>query len=279
MVDLTNLDGLRFDRDGGVATLTLNRPERLNSFTIDMWDQMREMGEQLVADDSIRVLVVRGEGRAFSSGIDTAEFGRAFMNLGDGTGDGSGSGDPHADLLALIDRMQRAFTWLADAPFVTVASINGYAYGAGLQCALACDLRIASRSAWLGLLEFNWGILPDLGGTQRLPRLVGPGKAKELIFTAAKIDGEEAHRIGLVERLVNDDALEAETAALVATLAAQPPLAVRGTKRAINEGMSLPIADGLRAEAEGQAPCLVSDDMKEAITAALEGRAPNYQGR
>lgn len=279
MVDLNNLDGLRFERDGGVATLVLNRPDRLNAFTISMWDQMREMGEQLMADDSLRVLVVRGEGRAFSSGIDTAEFGRAFMDLGVG-GDGSDHhSDRNAELLALIDRMQRAFTWLADAPFATVASISGYAYGAGLQCALACDIRIAARSAKLGLLEFNWGILPDLGGTQRLPRLVGPGKAKELIFTAAKIDAEEAHRIGLVERLVNDDALVAETAALVQTLAAQPPLALRGTKRAINDGMSLPIAEGLRVEAEGQAPCLASDDMNEAITAALEGRAPQYKGR
>jgi enoyl-CoA hydratase len=130
-----------------------------------------------------------------------------------------------------------------------------------------------------GLLEFKYGILPDLGGTQRLPRVVGAAKAKELIFTAGQIDAEEALRIGLTERVVPDSELEPAVRELAATIAAQPPLAVEGAKRAVNVAGSVPTRDGLRIEAEGQAVCLRSDDMKEAIAAFVERRPPSYQRR
>jgi enoyl-CoA hydratase/carnithine racemase len=157
--------------------------------------------------------------------------------------------------------------------------VHGYALGAGLQLALACDIRVFARSTEVGLLEHKYGILPDLGGTQRLPRVVGPGKAKELIWTAARIDAAEAYRIGLCERLVDDDALEAEAAALAATIASQPPLAVQGAKRAVASAARLPVAEGLVAEAEAQAVCLRSDDMREAIAAFVERRGPRYAGK
>jgi enoyl-CoA hydratase/carnithine racemase len=130
----------------------------------------------------------------------------------------------------------------------------------------------------VGLLEHKYGIIPDLGGTQRLPRLVGPGKAKEMIFTAARIDGEESHRVGLCEQLVSDEELEEAADKLAARIAAQPPLAVRGAKHAVNASFEHPIADGLRIEAEQQAICLPSADMREAITAVVEGRDPVYRG-
>jgi len=158
--------------------------------------------------------------------------------------------------------------------------VRGHALGAGLQLALACDIRIVARGTKLGLLEFKYGILPDLGGTQRLPRLVGPGKAKELIFTAARIDAEEAGRIGLAERVVADDELEAVAGDLAREIAAQPPLAVRGAKRAVNAAMSgATVRDGLLVEAEAQSTCLRSHDMKEAITAFVEDRPPVYSAR
>lgn len=278
MVDLAHLETLRYRRDGDVATLTLDRPDRLNSFTLAMWDEMREVGEVLANDDSLRVLVVNGAGRAFSSGIDTAEFGGAFLGIGSEAGGPGGSAPGTGDgLVDVVLRTQRAYSWLADAPFATVASVKGYALGAGLQCALACDIRVVARGTQLGLLELNWGIIPDLGGTQRLPRLVGPGKAKEMIFTAAKIDAEEAYRIGLVEQICDEAELDATTDALVDRLAAQPPIAIRGAKRAV-AAAGRPIEEGLAVEAEMQARCLRSDDMKEAITAVLEGRAPEYRG-
>ena len=157
--------------------------------------------------------------------------------------------------------------------------MRGYALGAGLQIALACDIRIFARGTSVGLLELKYGIMPDLGGTQRLPRLVGPGKAKELIFTSARIDADEAYRIGLCEQLVSDEELEETAGKLAETIAAQPPLAIAGAKRAVNAALDERIADGLRIEASGQAVCLPSDDMKEAIAAFVEQRTPNYRNR
>ncbi|MFM8303313.1 MAG: enoyl-CoA hydratase/isomerase family protein [Actinomycetota bacterium] len=169
---------------------------------------------------------------------------------------------------------------LAEAPFVTIAAIRGYALGAGLQLALACDIRILARGARVGLLEHKYGILPDLGGTQRLPRIVGSGKAIELITTAMQIDAEEALRIGLVERLVGEEELDAVAAELAATIAAQPPLAVRGAKRAVHAALDgRSVRDGLVVEAEAQSACMASTDFGEAITAFAQGRPPVYSGR
>jgi len=279
MTDATvrELETLRLEVRDHVATLVLNRPDRLNAFTIGMWDEMRELGRELVADPGgIRAMVVRGEGRAFSSGLDTSVFAEGgFDSIG------AGSAPRHADpKVAVILNAQDAYNWLQEAPFVTVAAIRGFALGAGLQTALACDIRVCARGAQLGLLEHKYGILPDLGGTQRLPRIVGPGKAIELITTAAKIDADEAYRIGLVERLVSDEELETAAHDLAATIAAQPPLAVRGAKRAVHAALDgRSVREGLVVEAEGQSVCMGSDDFREAITAFVEGRPPQYQGR
>ncbi len=135
-----------------------------------------------------------------------------------------------------------------------------------------------SRGAQVGLLEHKYGILPDLGGTQRLPRVVGASKAKELIWTAARIDADEAYRIGLCDLLVDEADLDAEVTALASTIAAQPPLAVQGAKRAVDASDRLPVADGLVFEAEQQRVCLRSADMREAISALVDQRPPVYRG-
>jgi enoyl-CoA hydratase/carnithine racemase len=271
------METLRFEREGSVGWLRLDRPERLNAFTVQMWRELRELGRELRADADLRALVVIGEGRAFSSGIDTATFTDGSF---DGTGTDPDAGSKHADpVVDAVMRTQDSYTWLEDAPYATIAAVRGYALGAGLQLALACDLRVMARGASVGLLELNYGILPDLGGTQRLPRLVGPGKAKELIFTGARLDADEAYQVGLCERLVDDAELETEARALAEQIAARPPLAVRGTKRAVQAALEKPIAEGLAVEAEGQAVCLTSDDFKEAIAAFAEQRPPEYHAR
>src|SRR6266498_3041390 len=219
------LTTLRFEREGAVGWLRLHRPDRLNSFTPEMWRELRELGEELRDDPDLRALVVIGEGRAFSSGIDTSVFaGSLDDDLGAGSDAGTRDDDPVIDSIL---RTQDSFTWLEEAPYATIAAVRGYALGAGLQLALACDVRVIAEGTKVGLLEFKYGILPDLGGTQRLPRIVGPGKAKELIFTATQIDADEALRIGLVERVVSDAELEPTVRDLAATIAAQPPLAVQ----------------------------------------------------
>ncbi len=268
---------LRLERDGHVGRLILNRPEKLNCFTLEMWRELRELGHGLVTEPGdLRALIVIGAGRAFSSGIDTSVF--AGGNHDD-AGAAQDARSRHVN--PIVDRImatQEAFSWLEDAPFATIAAARGFALGAGLQIALACDIRIFARGISVGLLEHKYGIIPDLGGTQRLPRIVGSGKAKEMIFTAARIDGDEAHRIGLCEQLVADEELETAARKLAERIAAQPPLAIREAKRAINASFDLPMADGLRAEAEGQGVCLPSKDMREAITAFVEQREPTYRG-
>jgi len=279
MPEIPDYDTLRFEPDGHVGRLVLNRPEKLNSFTIEMWDEMRDLGSRLLDDPGdVRALIVIGEGRAFSSGIDTSVF--AGGPAGDQLAAGGAVEATHADpVVAGILRAQDAYTWLEEAPFATIAAVRGYALGAGLQLALACDIRILARGTQVGLLELQYGILPDLGGTQRLPRIVGPGRAKELIFTRAKIDAEEAERIGLAERVVSDEELDDEALELAEKIAAQPPIAVRGVKRAIAAAMAgATTREGLVTEAEAQSECLRSDDMKEAIAAFVEQRDPVYRG-
>jgi enoyl-CoA hydratase/carnithine racemase len=270
---------LELHRDGHVGRLVLNRPDKLNSFTIEMWRELWELGHGLCDDPGdLRALVVIGAGRAFSSGIDTSVFssGGGAESLGEGSRGPARHDNPVVDS---IMRTQEAFSWLEEAPFATIAAVRGYALGAGLQIALACDIRVFAHGASVGLLEHKYGIIPDLGGTQRLPRLVGPGKAKQLIFTSARIDAEEAYRIGLCEEYVPDEELEQTATGLAERIAKQPPLAIREAKKAVNSSLDVPIVDGLRIEAEGQGICLPSDDMKEAITAFVEQRDPVYRGK
>ena len=179
---------------------------------------------------SIRALVLIGEGRAFSSGIDTSVFAERGDFGSVSTGGASSDRDPWIDTVL---RTQDAYNWLEEAPFATIAAVRGYALGAGLQAALACDIRVFAHGVDVGLLELKYGIMPDLGGTQRLTKLVGPGRAKEMILTGARIDGDEAYRLGICERYVPDEELEPTADALAARIAAQPPIAVRTSKRAV----------------------------------------------
>lgn len=271
------MNTLELVRQGDVAWLRLDRPERLNAFTIEMWHELRTIGSRLRDDPAIRCLVVTGNGRAFSSGIDTSVF---ADGSGEGIQHGDDAGTRHADpIVDGILRAQEAYSWLADARYPAIAAVRGYALGAGLQLALACDIRVFARGTQVGLLEHRYGILPDLGGTQRLPRIVGPGKARELIWTAARIDADEAHRIGLCDRLVDDGELDRVVERLARDIAAQPPLAVQGAKRALAAADRMPVAEGLVVEAEEQAVCLRSADMQEAVAAFVEQRPPRYEGR
>jgi len=283
-VNAAEYESIRFERgagdDGHVARLVLNRPDKLNAMTFDMWRELRHLGASLLADPGdVRALIVIGAGRAFSSGLDTSVFAGGGGGIAGLAADDPTPPDPDP-VVAGIMAAQEALTWLEEVPFATVAAIRGFALGGGLQLALACDVRVVAHGARLGLLEFRYGIIPDLGGTQRLPRLVGAGKAKEMIFTAAQIDADEAYRIGLAERLVDDDALEDEAGALATKLAGQPPLALRAAKRTIAAaGTGITVREGLALEARAQKDCLASADIAEAFAAFVEQRPPRYQGR
>jgi enoyl-CoA hydratase/carnithine racemase len=277
---------ISYEQVGAVGWLRLTRSERLNAMTIEMWEELAKLGETLGDDTSLRCLVVMGEGRAFSSGIDLEqllsgggsglfnEAGKGSTQLADSPTSGLGMEDK---LVTRIGDIQEAYTWLADAPYPTIAAMRGYALGGGLQLALACDLRIAARGTKLALPEHKYGLLPDLGGTYWLPRIVGPAKAKELIFTAETIDAEEAHRIGLVNRLVDDADLESVAGEIAEKIASQPPIAVRRTKRALDRAYHQSLGEGLREAAVGQAECIRSADFIEAVTANQQKRPPLYK--
>lgn len=272
------METLRYERLGHIGWLRLNRPHKLNAMTAQLWNEMLTLGTELREDPTLRALVVIGEGRTFSAGIDTSEFGGNLFT-GNKSTEAPTPRQNDDPLVTTILTLQNSFTWLEEAPYATIAAVRGHALGAGLQLALACDIRVLARGTKLGLLEHRYGLIPDLGGTQRLTRLVGAGKAKELTFTAAQIEAEEALRIGLAERVVDDTQLEQTVTELAEHIAAQPPLAVRYAKRAINAAFDVPVREGLRLEATGQSVCLRSDDFKEAIQAFLERRTPRYQGR
>jgi enoyl-CoA hydratase/carnithine racemase len=290
------METLAYERIGPVGWLRLNRPDRLNALTIQMWTELAKLGGELADDTRLRCLVVIGQGRAFSSGIDVDALrseagGGLFAEAGAHATNGDDSGAPRTPggrplvptgddrLVRAITDIQEAYTWLADAPYPTIAAVRGYALGGGLQLALACDLRIVARGTKLGLPEHRYGLLPDLGGTYWLPRLVGPAKAKELIFTGETIDADEALRIGLANRVVEDADLEKAAGAMAEAIAAQPPIAVRGTKRAVDQSARQTLGEGLREAAVGQAECIRSGDFVEAIAAVTERRAPRYEKR
>lgn len=247
---------------GPRADLVLRRPDVLNAMDFDVFDALAKATEELADHDEVRVLVVSGEGRSFSSGIDTSTFGEL-------------TGTP----AERIERAQAAFRNTAALPMPTIAKVQGHALGAGLQLALACDLRVVADDASLGLLEGRYGIIPDLGGTQRLPLLVGTGWAKKMIWLAERIDGVTAGQIGLAEIVVPAADLDKTVDELADRIAAAPPLVTRHAKKLVDLAGTVPHEAGMDEEARAQMGLLTSADFGEAIGAFIEGRDPNYKGR
>jgi enoyl-CoA hydratase/carnithine racemase len=271
------MDEIVIERDGGVVRLTLNRPDKLNAQTVAMWHHLARVGAELAADNTIRVLVVAGAGRSFSAGIDIGTF--TTPPPASENRDGAAKEPPVRSDVDGILAIQKAFSWLEAAPYPTIAKVQGHAFGAGMQLALACDLRIAADDVRMGLLEVNWGLMPDLGGTVWLPRLVGPAKALELMLTGAKLAADELLALGVLNRVVPRAELDGAIDGLVAELLRRPPLALRGAKAAVRGGWGASTDTGMRAAAEAQLRCLVSSDFVEAGRAFVEGREPAFEGR
>jgi enoyl-CoA hydratase len=247
----------------GVATLTLNRPDVHNAMNERMRAELVACFGALVGNDDVRVVVVTGAGeRAFSAGADIREFVA-----------------PQVPVRFRESRRRLDFRQFLDrCPQPIVAAIRGYAFGGGLELALACDIRIAGDDARLGLTEVDLAIIPGGGGTQRLPRLVGRGKALEMILTGARIDAREALRIGLVERVVPAAEVKAAGLELARTLAAKAPVALRYAKEAVVKGLELPLADGLRLESDLATLLRTTEDRIEGAKAFLEKRKPRFTG-
>jgi len=251
-------------KDEAIGWITLNRPHRLNTLTADMIDEMHSALNDLEADKEIRCIVITGAGeKAFSAGADVT----AFTGLTPST-----AAEAAAKGQALFTRLERI-----GKP--VIASINGYALGGGLEMASACDFRIASENSELGQPEANLGLIPGWGGTQRLVRLVGLAKAKELIMLAGRISAEEAARIGLVNKVVPRDKLQEETVALARKLADGPPIALKLAKEALNVGTQVPLDIGLKLEAEAFGIVLSTKDVMEGVSAFMSKRKPEFKGK
>ncbi len=258
---------LRCTIDGPVATVALARPDKLNALNATMHAELRAALEICERDEAVRVVVLTGEGRAFSSGQDLTE---------DLPRDGEGRidlGPPLArDYNPLVLK-------LANYPKVTVAALNGPAVGASMNIALACDVVVAARSAYLQEAFARIALIPDAGGTWILPRLVGPKQALALMLSAEPIPAEEAQRLGLVYRVFDDASFAGDVKALAAKLAQGPGLAYRLTKQAVAESLSNDLQAQLALEARLQREAGFSRDFAEGIAAFREKRAPTFQGR
>ncbi len=264
---------LLFDLSGGVATLTLNRPAARNALTTALFCEMERMLLEVEADDAVRVVVLTGAGRGFSAGADLMPVSKEERRRSEAP---SFPGDAGGDIL---DRANRCILRLRRLPKPVLGSINGDAVGVGCSLALATDLRIASESARLGVVFSKIGLGPDGGASALLRELVGPSQALELLFLGDLIDAAEAHRMGLVNRVVPDDELANATADLSGRLAQGPTRAYGSAKEAVYQGARMSFESLLDLEARNQKVVSRSDDVREGIRAFREKRKPEFRGR
>ena len=254
-----------YDKEGELAIITFNRPEVRNALNYLAIDETLEAARKAEADEAVRVLIFTGAGdKAFISGADIGEL------------------QQRNTLTELEERSERRrvlANLLETMAKPTVAAINGFAIGTGLEIAMACTLRVAADTAKFGLPEINVGIMPGNGGTQRLPRLVGKGRAMEMILTGELIDAAEACRIGLVNQVVPLTELIDHTKQIARKLATKSALALKIAKDAINTGLDLSLAEGIRYEQKNFAILCGSEDKREGVAAFLEKRKPIFQGR
>ncbi len=255
---MSEFDTLRYEVDGGLARLTLNRPEAMNGMTNQMVREACDALELAAADATVRVLVLTGEGRAFCPGADLNHF-------------TSGGADER-----LTARQFQVTTLLHEIPAVTVAAINGACAGAGLGWALACDLRVMTARAKLNTAFLDVAVAGDMGIPWTLPRLIGAARARELSFLPRKIDADEAHRIGLVARVFDDDTFHDDTEAVLSSLLKKSPTALRGLKVNYVVAERTTLRDFVDDEAERHLRIAASADTAEAFRAFIDKREPNF---
>jgi methylglutaconyl-CoA hydratase len=249
-------------RDGHVAEVVLHNPERYNALSRQVVEELKETAASLATDADVRAVIIHGgEAKAFCSGADLKER----------------QGMPDAQVYEMVHLLRETVTLYERLPMAVIAAIHGMAFGGGCELALAADIRLMSDDAQIGLTEVSWAIIPGAGGCIRLPQLVGPAMAKELIFTARKLTAAEAKEIGLVNRVVARDELLPAAREMAERIAAQGPLAVRAAKRAINGGLAL--GTGLALEWEAYQSILPTEDRQEGLRAFAEKRPPVYRGR
>lgn len=259
---------VRKERRDHIFEIVLNRPEKRNAMNMELFQQFDQAVREVEKAVGVRCVLIRGEGKAFSAGIDITglmtmaqQYGENFLQR---------MRVITADYQAVLNHLERL-----ELP--TIVLIHGFCLGLGMEMALACDLRIMTESATMGLPESLLGLIPDVGGTTRLTRLVGPGWAKEVIFTGRQFDAKECERMGLVNRVVKDDELLQAGEALAEQIAAAAPLAVGMSKRVIDGQFD--VQRGLELEGWAQSLLVATEDFTEGVTSFLEKRKPEFKGK
>jgi enoyl-CoA hydratase len=259
------LNTLLEEKKGSVGIITLNRPQKMNALNSQLLGELSELLDMYESDGSIKALVLTGSGKAFCAGGDIS------VN------------DANDDALAAFVKFSRltreTFHKIEIFKKPVIAAINGFAFGGGLEFALCCDLRVASEKAKMGLTETKLGVVPGAGGTQRLPRLIGTGLAKQLVFTAGIITGAEAYRIGLVNAVVPQEECLNKAVELAEEISVRAPLAVQAAKRCINMSRQVDLESGLDYEAECVKFVYCSEDREEGNRAFMEKRDPVWKGK
>jgi enoyl-CoA hydratase len=259
------MDGeeILFKKEGRVAYVIINREKSLNALNHRVITRFEEIFSELEHDDEVIVVVITGAGRkAFVAGADVKEIKEA--------------GDKRTEL---IQKGQEIFFKIRNSSKVVIAAVNGFALGGGCELALACDIRIASEDAKFGFPEAKLGLMAGYGGTQLLPRLLGVGRAKYLMFTGDMLTAAEAYQFGLVEKVCSSETLMGEVNTLARKISTNGPFALKACKRAINGGTVLPLDDALKLELEEYGKVAHSSDAEEGINAFLEKKTPIFQGR
>ena len=254
-----------YEKRDGVAWITLNDPEKLNRLSYEMRKELKEALEDASRDESVRVVVLKGAGKAFCAGADI----RAFLEM--------------TPLDALKRAKEVGTSTLAkiirETPKPFIAAVHGYCLGGGFELAMACDIIIASEDAVFGSPEVNVGVIPGGGGTQILPRLVGEKKAKELIFTGDRITAKEALELGIVNRVVPLDKLMEAVNEFIEKIKSKSPIVIAAAKEAINASLEMPLSEGLKYEMQIFAQLFSTEDQKEGARAFFEKRKPVWKGR
>jgi enoyl-CoA hydratase len=257
-----SIQELRCERQEGIALVRLNRPEKLNALSRTLIKALQDLFKQLNEEKSLRAIILTGEGPAFCAGTDLNEI----------------AGLDVEQAIAASRRGQELCNAIENSRIPVIAAVNGIAAGGGCEVALACHIRFASAEATFSLPEIKLGIIPGYGGTQRLAREIGAGRALEMILSGRSLDAQDANQVGLVNRVCEKDALVSEAASLANEIVQLAPLAIRAVLESVVRGLEMPLAEGLELEANLFAKLFASNDMREGTRAFLEKRKPVFNG-
>ena len=270
---LPSFDTLTLSVEEHIATVRLNRPEKMNAMNLAMWHDIRAAFQWIDAAPQVRVAVLEGEGKAFTSGIDL----QMMMGLG-GQIRNDCDGRTREALRRLILDLQDTLSSLERCRKPVLAAVHGACVGGGIDLIVCADMRYCSADAWFSIKEIDIGMVADVGTLQRLPRLIGDGMARELAYTARRVDGAEARQIGLVNRVFDTpEALREGVREIAAAIAAKSPLSVRGVKEMLGYARDHTVADGLNYNATWNAAMLMSNDLQESMMANMAKRAPEFK--